>query len=106
LLLDHPWDMDKGIVVLDCVDAPQDGIHLESREGGDPFYIFKGVPIKDAQTTIYDPTTGTAEGGFINVPPGIVQFSAKLGTDPDASVLGMFNAQIRPRTMTIIGSRP
>jgi hypothetical protein len=104
-LLDYPWDMDKGIAVievLDCSRTPQDGIHFDSRDGGDPFYILDGVPIKDAQTTVYDSTTGTAEGGFINVPPGTAQFSAQLGTDPDASVLGTLNAQIRPRTMTII----
>jgi hypothetical protein len=109
LLLDYPWDMEKGIVVLevlDCSETPQDGIHFESHDGGDPFYIVEGVPIKAAQTTVFDSITGTAEGGFINVPAGNAQFTAKLGTDPDAMVLGTFNAQIRPRTMSIIALRP
>jgi hypothetical protein len=109
LLLDYPWDMDKGIAVLevlDCEGGPRGGVHFQSRDGGDPFYIFDGVPIKDAQTTVYDPVAGTAEGGFINVPAGTAQFSAQVGTEPDALELGTFSAQIRPRTMTIIELRP
>lgn len=108
-LLEYTWDMDKGLVVLevlDCSENPQEGIHFECSESGDGFYMVDGVPFKNQHMTIYDPMSNTAEGGFINVRPGLVQFTAKLGIDDDAMELGRFNVQIRPRTLTIIEIHP
>jgi len=104
-LLDYSWDMDKGIVVLevlDCDEAPQGGIHFDSQAGGDGFYIIDEMPDKGAQLTVFDPAADTAEGGFLNVPPGSVEFSGQSGADSNAVALGTFEAQVRPRTMTVI----
>jgi hypothetical protein len=49
---------------------------------------------------VYDSINNTASGGFINVPPGFVEFTARIGTD--GIELGSFNAQIRARTITFI----
>ena len=56
------------------------------------------MPDKGAQMTVYDSAANTAEGGFLNVPPGLVQFSVKDGSDS----LGTFDAQVRPGTMTVV----
>lgn len=104
-LLDYSWDMDKGIVVLevlDCDEAPQGGIHFDSLAGGDGFYIIDEMPDKSAQMTVFDPAANTAEGGFLNVPPGTASFSGQSGADASAVALGTFQAQVRPRTLTVI----
>jgi hypothetical protein len=102
-LLGYPYDPSKGLTLieaLDCSETPQGGVHFISREGGDSFYLKDQVPNKDAQMTVYDPTNNTANGGFINVPPGFVDFTAKLGVG--GLELGSFNAQVRARTITFI----
>jgi hypothetical protein len=102
-ILGYTYDQEKGLAfieALDCSETPQGGVHFESREGGDPFYLVDQVPSKDAKMTVYDRNNNTASGGFVNVPPGFVQISARLGTD--GLQLGSFNAQIRPRTITFI----
>ena len=102
-LLGYPYDMDKGLALieaLDCSETPQGGIHFDSREGGNPFYLVDQIPNKDTDVTVYDANNNSANGGFINVPPGFVQFSARVGLD--GLQLGSFNAQIRPRTITFI----
>jgi len=108
-LLEYTWDMDKGLVVLevlDCSEAPQSGIHFECHAGGDGFYMVNGIPFKSEQMTMYDPMNNTAEGGFINVPQGLVQFSAQVGVDSEVMSLGSVNVQIRPSTLTIIELHP
>jgi hypothetical protein len=108
-LLEYTWDMDKGLVVLevlDCSEAPQSGIHFACQAGGDGFYMVNGIPFKSEQMTMYDPMNNTAEGGFINVPQGLVQFSAQLGVDGDVMSLGSVDVQIRPSTLTIIELHP
>jgi hypothetical protein len=108
-LLEYTWDMDKGLVVLevlDCSEAPQSGIHFECAAGGDGFYMVNGIPFKSEQMTMYDPMNNTAEGGFINVPQGLVQFSAQVGVDREAMSLGSVDVQIRPSTLTIIELHP
>ena len=108
-LLEYTWDMEKGLVVLevlDCSEQPQSGIHFECHAGGDGFYMVNGIPFKSEQMTMFDPMNNTAEGGFINVPPGLAQFSAQLGIEADAMQLGTLKVQIRPRTLTIIEVHP
>ena len=102
-LLGYPYDPSKGITLieaLDCSETPQGGVHFISREGGDSFYLKDQVPNKDARMTVYDSTNNTANGGFVNVPPGFVEFTAKIGED--GLELGSFNAQVRARTITFI----
>jgi hypothetical protein len=108
-LLEYTWDMDKGLVVLevlDCSENPQSGIHFDCHAGGDGFYMVDGIPFKTEHMTMFDAADNTAEGGFINVPPGFVQFSAQVGIDPDATRLGSMKVQIRARTLTIIELHP
>lgn len=102
-LLGLVYDPEKGIALLealDCSETPQGGIHFDSRNGGEPFYLKDQVPDKEGRETVYDPTNNTANGGFLNVPPGIAEFTARIGAD--GLVLGSFVAQIRPRTITFI----
>jgi hypothetical protein len=102
-ILGYVYDQEKGLAfieALDCSETPQGGVHFDSREGGDPFYLVDQVPSKDAQMSVYDANNNTASGGFVNVPPGFVQISARIGTD--GLSLGSFNAQIRARTITFI----
>jgi hypothetical protein len=105
-LLEYPWDMGKGLVtleVLDCAETPQSGMHFVSDGGGDSFYLVDQVPYKQAELTVHDPVTNTAIGGFINVPPGVVEFSAAKGSEPNAERLGPFQAQVRAGAITVIG---
>jgi hypothetical protein len=104
-VLGLPYDPSKGLALLeafDCSETSQEGIHFESREGGESFYMVDQVPTKGADVTVFDPKSNSANGGFINVPPGFVQFSAQVGSDDDGLKLGSFNAQIRPGTVTFI----
>lgn len=103
--LGTPYDMEKGIVLMeaiDCSGTPQGGIHFATMDDAIPFYLINQLPTKDQMLTVYDPTNNTADGGYINVPAGFATFSAQVGTDEDALQLGMFNAQIRPNTITFI----
>lgn len=106
-LVGSPYDPNKGLAVLEalgCEDTPQGGIHFTSREGGDPFYLVDQVPDTNTQVSVYDAVNNSANGGFINIPPGFVQFSASVGVD--GLQLGSFNAQIRSRTITFIDMHP
>jgi hypothetical protein len=98
------YDTGKGLALLealDCSGAPQGGVQFkESRGTADQFYLIDQNPSPDAQLTKYDPTDNTADGGFINLDPGFITFSAYLGVD--GVRLGSFNAQIRANTITFI----
>lgn len=103
-LAGFPYDNTKGLALLealDCSSTPQGGIQFKaSRDGADQFYLIDQVPSKDAQLTEYDGTDNTADGGFINLDPGFIKFTALLGVD--GLELGSFNAQIRANTITFI----
>jgi hypothetical protein len=98
------YDTGKGLALLealDCSGAPQGGVQFkESRGTADQFYLIDQNPSPDAQLTKYDPTDNTADGGFINLDPGFITFSAYLGVD--GMSIGSFNAQIRANTITFI----
>ena len=101
----YEYDMSKGLALLealDCTDTPQGGIQFSISGGatGDQFYLVDQVPSRDAKVTDYDEVSNSADGGFVNVPPGFVTFSARLGED--GLELGSFNAQIRANTITFI----
>jgi hypothetical protein len=99
------FDAKKGLALLealDCSDTPAGGVQF--RMGGvemaEQFYMVDQVPSREAMATTYDEINNTANGGFINVEPGFVTFSARLG-DEDLE-LGNFNAQIRANGITFI----
>jgi len=103
-LAGFPYDASKGLALLeamDCAGMPQGGVQFKASRGtADQFYLIDQVPSKDAQLTQYDPTDNTADGGFVNLDPGFITFSAHLGID--GAELGSFNAQIRANTITFI----
>lgn len=98
------FDESKGLAILealDCTGIPAGGVQFKaSRESVDTFYIVDQVPSREAQVTVYDESADIADGGFINVAPGFVTFSAFLGVD--GIPLGTFNAQIRASVITFI----
>jgi hypothetical protein len=103
-LAGFPYDAEKGLSLLemiDCTGKPGGGVQFKSsRTAPDQFYIIDQVPSKDATVTKYDPTDNTADGGFLNLDPGFINYSAHLGVD--GIQLGSFNAQIRAGTITYI----
>jgi hypothetical protein len=58
------------------------------------------LPNKDATISVYDMVNNVADGGFINLEPGFITFSAQLGVSGLA--LGGFNAHVRANTVTYI----
>jgi hypothetical protein len=97
-------DTTKGLALLealDCSDTPAGGIQFDIVGGAaDQFYMVDQVPSKDAKLSAYDDTNNTANGGFLNVKPGFVTFSARLGAN--GLELGSFNARIRANAITFI----
>jgi hypothetical protein len=104
MLAGFPYDATKGLALLemiDCSGKPAGGVQFKSsRTAPDQFYIIDQTPSKDAELTEYDMTDNTADGGFINLEPGFIRFSAHLGVD--GLELGQFNARIAPSTITYI----
>jgi len=100
----YPYDSKKGLALLealDCSDTPAGGIQFSIVGGSaDQFYVVDQVPSRDAKISQYDVTNNTANGGFLNVPPGFVTFGAHLGVD--GLQLGTFNARIRANAITFI----
>jgi hypothetical protein len=97
-------DEAKGVALLeafDCTGMPVGGVHFEaSNLGAQPFYIVNHLPNHDVQVSALDTETNVADGGFVNVSPGFVTFTARYGVD--GPMLGAFNAAIRPGTFTFI----
>lgn len=98
------FDKTKGLALLEAIDCsgkPAGGVEFKhNATSGDQFYLVDQVPSKDATMTEYNDSDMTADGGFINLTPGFVMFSATLGDD--GLVLGSFNAQIRANTITYV----
>jgi hypothetical protein len=98
------FDKAKGLALLEAIDCsgkPAGGVQFKhSADTADQFYLVDQVPSKDAIMTEYDETENTADGGFINVTPGFVTFSALWGVE--GPLLGTFNAQIRANTITYV----
>jgi hypothetical protein len=103
-LIEYKFDSTKGIALLealDCSDTPAGGIQFKMAESTTAqFYLVDQIPSRDAMVSAYDSTNDTANGGFINIAPGFVSFSARLGVD--GLELGSFNARIRPNTVTFL----
>lgn len=99
-----PFDMTKGLAVLEMLDCslnPAGGVqYTQNSAGANQFYLVNQVPSFDATETVYDSDNNTADGGFINLTPGYVTFTASLS---DGGLqLGSFNAQIRANTVTFV----
>jgi len=98
------FDASKGLALVeafDCSKTPAGGVHFtESKGSATPFYIVDRTPSKDATVSSYDVDNNVADGGFINIQPDFVTFSAYLGVD--GPLLGKFNAHVRANTVTYI----
>lgn len=98
------FDPTMGLVLVeefDCAKMPGAGVHFEESKGGaHPFYIVNRVPNSEVNTSVYDPDNNVADGGFINVQPGFVTFTARLGVG--GPELGEFNANVRAGAVTFI----
>jgi hypothetical protein len=98
------FDPSRGLALVeafDCDGTPSGGVHFsESKNDSKPFYIVNRAPNSDVQVSSYDPDSNVADGGFINLQPGYITFTARYGVD--GPVLGEFNAQVRANTITFI----
>lgn len=98
------FDPSRGLALVeafDCNGTPSGGVHFsESKNDSMPFYIVNRAPNKDVQVSSYDPDSNVADGGFINLQPGYITFTARYGVD--GPVLGEWNAQVRANTITFI----
>lgn len=97
-------DEGTGVALLeafDCKGTPVGGVHFESSATGvRPFYIVNHVPNHDVVVSSLDAVNNVADGGFLNVEPGFVTFTARYGVG--GPVLGAFNVSVRPGTFTFI----
>jgi hypothetical protein len=97
-------DDTKGVALLeafDCQGKPVGGVHFESSVAGvRPFYIVNHVPNSVATVSSLDPVNDVADGGFMNVQPGFVTFTARYGVG--GPELGKFNVSVRPNTFTFV----
>ncbi|MEY4580238.1 MAG: hypothetical protein RL701_4941 [Pseudomonadota bacterium] len=97
-------DLSKGLALLEafeCNGNPAGGIHFTDVTGtGEPFYIVDHTPNRTVFETVYDKTNNVADGGFVNLEPGYVNFIASVGVD--GPTLGEFNVTVRPETVTFV----
>jgi hypothetical protein len=102
--INFEFDTSKGLAILeaiDCTALPAGGVQFKEGQGSpNQFYVVDQVPSRDASVTVYDESDKTADGGFINLNPGPVKFTAFWGVD--GPMLGSFNAQIRANTITFV----
>jgi len=102
--LDYAFDPLKGIVLLeveDCADQPAAGVHFTENPDGEDvisFYFQNKLPFVGQTVTSYDDVNDWAYGGFGNVKPGIVEFSAHRGVD--GPLLRSITALIRSGAVT------
>jgi hypothetical protein len=98
------WEPTKGMALVeafDCSGTPAGGVQFKESKGtSTPFYIVDHTPNRDASVSVYDMNNNVADGGFINIQPGFVTFTANLGVD--GPMLGSFNAHVRAGTVTYI----
>jgi hypothetical protein len=99
-----PYEPSKGIAMVEafnCDQTPAGGVHfLESKGSATPFYLVNHLPNSEVNLSVYDANNNVADGGFLNVQPGFVTFTARYGVD--GPMLGEFNASVRASTVTYI----
>lgn len=99
-----PFDQTKGLAILETLDCslnPAGGVqYKQNAADANQFYLVDQVPSFDATETVYNEENNTADGGFVNLSPGYVTFTASLS---DSGLqLGSFTAQIRANTVTFV----
>jgi hypothetical protein len=98
------WESTKGMALIeafDCTGTPAGGVQFtESKGSSTAFYIVDHQPNREAMVSVYDMLNNVADGGFINIQPGFVTFTANWGID--GPTLGSFNAHVRAGTVTFI----
>jgi len=99
-----PYEPSKGIAMVEafnCDKTPAGGVHfLESKGSATPFYLVNHLPNSEVNLSVYDANNNVADGGFLNLQPGFVTFTARYGVD--GPMLGEFNATVRASTVTYI----
>lgn len=97
-------DPSKGLALLeqmDCAGTPSEGIAFsESTNTARPFYLVNNLPSNEAQSTMRDPVSNIAVGGFLNVDPGLVTFKSAVGAG--GPPVQEFRAYVRSGTTTFI----
>jgi hypothetical protein len=97
-------DETKGVALLeafDCQGMPVGGVHFETNvQGTRPFYIVDQVPNHNVSVSSLDAVNNVANGGFLNIEPGFVSFTARYGVG--GPILGTFNAAVRANTFTFV----
>lgn len=98
------FNPDFGLAILEAIDCsmhPAGGVEFRIHDvEADQFYLVNQLPDAKATVTVYDETNDTGDGGFLNVPPGFIRFSAHWGVD--GPELKPFDAYIAPKTVTFI----
>jgi hypothetical protein len=98
------FEPSKGMALVeafDCMSNPAGGVHFEeSSSSATPFYIVDHTPNRDVNVSVYDMVNNVADGGFINIEPSFVSFTARWGVG--GPVLGSFNAHIVAGTVTFV----
>jgi hypothetical protein len=90
------------ISVLDCAGAPAGGIQLSAAPTDTqvvPFYAQQGLPSGSARAT-----DSSGYGGFLNVAPGSVTFSASLASTRRA--MDQLTVLVQPNTATVTSLVP
>ncbi|HKU39249.1 MAG TPA: hypothetical protein VJR89_13905 [Polyangiales bacterium] len=99
----QPVDLEKTGMVLaqmhDCSGTPAPGVRFEiDKPRPRPYFVVDGEPSADADVSVFDPDRREAQGGFLNVEPGVALVRARLGLD--GPILGQANLLVRPKTIT------
>jgi hypothetical protein len=94
---EYTYEPERGLVLLeaiDCAGVPSEGVQFKLLNAeADQFYLVDQIPSAEAQLTVYDANNNSANGGFLNVPPGASTFSAHWGVD--GIELQRFNVHVR-----------
>jgi len=102
--LNIAFSPENGIALVeleDCTGHTAAGIHIrQNPDSGESFYFKNNLPFRNEVLTSYDGVYDHAYGGFGNVTPGIVDFSAYWGVN--GPLLRNLAAQVRPNTVTTI----
>ena len=91
-LLQVPLDPMSGMIAIrafDCQGVTAPGVSLQKPGAGVPWFFADGLP-----TVSVDRTGDDGFGGFVNVPPGLVQVDAQSPTG--ASISGPNSFVVRP----------
>jgi hypothetical protein len=101
-------DPSRGLVIVegyDCAGQAASGISFgDSDRGGARFYLINSAPNFESAVTARDEVSDLALGGFFNAVVGFTRISARIGED--GPLLGEFNVNVRPNTITYLEIHP